>query len=626
MDLSIPNKQKTMKDLIFKIWILPAVMLAALSCNKTEDWAKETESLPAPCNVRASVKENSINIMWDKVENESLYIVYYNIKGTQAISKSDPLTDTEYTIQDAEGGKTYEIKVRAAANNAVSPFSEIISVEIPLPPAPAAPKPVISNVRTGLGWVNLTMADFDGTCTYSIFDGTGKLSDAVLEKIKSNEDGTSEYCIGGLSLDQEYDLGISRNIDGYIDSNISSLGKIRTGKITVLTRNSSPCHLAFEWDDVAANLNWTFPSGIDALTRTYKVELAKDEGFNDIVYSFYTVNNWFRDKNNTIGTYGENNWIGQSGSPESAAKPYAAANTNICFGQLQPSTTYWFRVRNAADETVPDMVTGEEPIKMNAASGKSLWSAAMSATTQAAHSPAAGELLYQGFDDHAIQHDQINCAAGASPSGAGVTTSSSNSEYKYPWTGEWGAFSPHTGARYDNLGAAVLADSFKDGNNETKIEGQAIYEMNTDIIPSMKGWHCTKACYPQQGALKLGGSAGQKNWIMTPAFNSIEDNTNVTISCDAGAVHASSTPAKLHIKIYRKATSSVETVRTFDLPNSASILNPSGEGGFHNIVEMQNWSSDAVLDRGDFVMFVSETIKTPATNRFMIDNITITKK
>ena len=41
---------------------------------------------------------------------------------------------------------------------------------------------------------------------------------------------------------------------------------------------------------------------------------------------------------------------------------------------------------------------------------------------------------------------------------------------------------------------------------------------------------------------------------------------------------------------------------------------------------MKTYSADAVLNKGDYVMFEAETIKTPATNRLMIDNILIKKK
>lgn len=606
------------------LYLIIAAAAVSVSCQKTDG----PDTLAIPGNLTSSLDGTTVTLDWDAVPDAVSYIVHWNIEGEHAYSKSDLLSEPGYKVERLKTGTTYEFKVRAASNTASSRFTDVLKVVVPQPEEPdmpTAPAPVVSNIRPGLGWVNFTMGAYDGECTYEAYDGNAIIEGAVFEKISGGEDGSMEYSLGGLELDKNYNgLKIKRIAEGYLDSEFAALDAFRTGNIISLTRNPSARHIAFEWDDVAAGANWTFET-VDPLTRTYKVEIATDAEFSNVVRSLYTVNNWYRDSNAKTGTYSANNWVGQCGVPEKAAKPYANANTNLCVGQLEPGTTYWVRIRNAAGESVDD-VAGEDggKIDMNAATGRSAWSAAISVATQAAHTPAAGELLYQPFDDHAFSCDQINCAAGASPSGVGISASSTDSEYSYPWTGEWGAFLPHTGARYDNLGASVTGPF--EGNGETKLENLEVYRMNARI-PSMNGWFCSKACYPQQGALKIGGSAGQKNYIITPAFTEVADGTEITISCSAGATHAASTPARLHICIYRAATHQIELVNTVALPASAYVLNPDGSGnGFHNIVEMKTYSADAVLNKGDYVMFEAETIKTPATNRLMIDNILIKKK
>lgn len=599
----------SMKKLLYVI--LAVAGFSAVSCQKSDGIG----TLQTPDGVKAVLEETSITVTWNAVPEAEAYIVHYNMEASTSYSKSGLLTQTSFTLGNCNTGVTYEFKVRAANNSAVSEFSEIVKVSVPKPDGPelAVDTPVVTNVRTGLGWINFTLDNYNMDCSYVCYDGETALA-SVPELIGSDETaGTSEYSLGGLDLGKTYDnLSIRRVIEGLGESASAAFGSVTTGKIEVLKRNPSPCHLAFEWDDVAGNANWTFID-TDPLTRTYKVELARDEAFENIVYSIYTVNNYDSAK----GTYYENNWIGQSGTPADPEKPYANSNTNIVFGQLEPATTYYFRVRNAAGETVPNLYAGSGEIELKAATGKSTWSAVVSATTEPAHVPAAGEILWQGFDDHAIQFDHINCAAGVVHAGVEIT------EYKYPWAGEWGVLIPSTGKRYDEIGAAYI-DTFS-GNGESKLDGLAVYKIIDGIIPSMNGWHCAKACYPQQGALKLGGSAGQKNYIITPPFKDVDPNTAVTIGCRAGAAHASSAPAKLHIKVYRIDSKQLETVATIDLPASAYILSPYNNG-YHNVVDMEDYSVDTVLQPGDYIMFEAETIKDPATNRLVIDNISVVKK
>ena len=603
---------------IFSI-ILAAACILPLSCQKTE----EMGTLPAPDGVKAvlSDDEKSIEVTWNPVEGAESYIVHYNVEASNAYMKSGLLEETSFSVADFDKGVTYEFKVRCASNTAVSEFSQVATVSVPKPDGsdPSAYTPEISNVRAGLGWINFTMALPEIPCTYKCYDGETVL-EAVPELISEDEDaGTAEYSLPGLELGKTYqNLSIAAVVTGIGESDKASFGSVTTGSIKVLTRNPSPRHLAFEWDDVAGNANWTF-GDIDVLTRTYLVELAKDAEFTDVVYSVYTIADYesysVSGMKGITGSYCPMNWVGQSGTPTDAAKPYANANTNIIFGQLEPSTTYYFRVRNAAGENVPDYFDAAEPVTMNAATGRSTWSKVVSATTEPTHTAAAGELLYQGFDDHAIQFDHINCASGVAIAGVDVTT------YAYPWTGEWCVTPPSTGLRYDEIGASSTG-TFS-GNGASKLDGMAIYEFNNDI-PSMNGWHCAKACYPQQGAVKLGGSKnGEKHFLVTPPISGINENTAVTISCRAGAAHASSTPALLNIKIFRVATQTVETVKSIDLPASAYVMSPNNDG-YHNVVDMKSYSADAVLQPGDYVLIGAE--KTSETNRLILDDILIVKK
>ncbi|MCI2082844.1 MAG: fibronectin type III domain-containing protein [Bacteroidales bacterium] len=603
-----------MKKIIITSIIIALAGIFTMSCTKND---QTVDTLAAPTGVSATLGESSISVRWDEVQGAAFYILYYKVSSDNGFSKTDPLSTTNYTLTDIKEGVTYEFKVRAASNTAASGFCELVSLVVPepeTPPVPNAETPVVSNVRAGLGWVNFTMATVDTPCSYVCYNGTVALASAPVLVSTDETAGTAEYSLTGLDLSKTYSgLSVKRVVDGYNDSEAAPLGEVTTGGITVLTRNNSPRHLAFGWDDVAADANWTFDADIDPLTRTYKVELATDAAFKHIIYSIYTVNNF----NAASGAFNNNNWIGESGTPESPAKPYANANTEVTFSQLEPSTTYYFRVRTAAGESVPNYVDNDgSMIQMNAKSGRSGWSATVSAATAAAHTPSGNELLYQGFDDHAFQCDPFNCTAGMVPVGKDIT-------YSYPWKGEWGFLTPHTSLRYDEFGASAVG-TFP-GGGESKLDGLAVYTMDTDIFPSMKGWFCAKACYPLQGSLKIGGSGGQKNYIITPAFNGIGADTKVAISCDAAAYHASATPARLNIKVYRAASKSLENLLTEDLPACGAEISPKNDG-YHNMVNMLNYSVEATLQPGDYVMFESETVKSPAINRLLIDNILIVKK
>lgn len=599
-----------------KKYFLMAFAALAFCLTACDD--DDVSSLSLPGNLTATVDETTITLSWDAVEGAEGYIVYYMKSTDNAFSKTSPLNETSYTLSGCTQGATYFFKVRAANSEAASDFTDLISVTVPEDEDSdliTIDAPTVYNIYPGLGWVNFTMDDYtEGECQYEIYDGDDELTDVEMEVI--SEDGSATvYSLTGLELGVTYtSLGIKRVIGDVAASTVTSFGELEMGDIGILTRNLSPCHLAFEWDDVAADANWTFDNSIDPLTRTYKLELATDADFENLVYSMYTVNNY----NDADGTYDYSNWIGSPSSDvTSYTKPYGNCNTNIVFGQLEPATTYYFRVRNAADETVDNYYDGSGTIALNASTGRSGWSPAVTATTEAAHTAVSGELLFQGFDDHAVQQDHINCAAGVVPIGSGYSKST---DYSYPHTGEWGASAPCTGARYDELGASYTG-TFP-GGGESKLDGLAVYRFNDDVIPSMNGWYCAKACYPMQGALKLGGSSGQLNYIITPAFSDLTGDTSVTISCDAGACHACSVNAKLNIKIYRVASNSLETISEIVLPSSGYVFN-SDSSAYHNVVEMETYSVTATLQSGDYVMFEAETNSSSNYYRLAIDNILI---
>ena len=218
-------------------------------------------------------------------------------------------------------------------------------------------------------------------------------------------------------------------------------------------------------------------------------------------------------------------------------------------------------------------------------------------------------------DGKICSFDCLYCEAGYNDQGAGHAGISSREEVKDTLEKKLSAM------KAAGLGLDVITFS---GNGESKLDGLAVYKFNEDIIPSMNGWHCAKACYPQQGAVKLGGSKnGEKHFLVTPPISGINENTAVTISCRAGAAHASSTPALLNIKIFRVATQTVETVKSIDLPASAYVMSPNNDG-YHNVVDMKSYSADAVLQPGDYVLIGAE--KTSETNRLILDDILIVKK
>ncbi len=588
-----------MKKLLIFLSCTAALALAA--CTE-----ETTRVLPTPANLSAVYDEDAecVHVTWSAVDGATAYIVYYNGYGETATFRSDPLFVTYYDFTNYTDGSTYEFKVRCANNNAVSEFTDIVSVTIPQAEADMVPAPEVDNIRPGIGWINLTIDAPKVSCTYALYDGDTQL-DCSFDLIGTNEDGTREYCISGLELNKTYSsLNIYAVSDEYGQSKATSLGSVTTLNITKMSRNPSPCHLAIQWDDAAAGLDWAASSSPVPNTRAYQIQLATDANFENCVYDMYTTDG-------SAGAFTSGTWIGGTGDGSSQGKPYCYSPCAASFSCLTPATTYYFRVRSI-DETVT--VAGTS-IDMNAPNGASSWSPAVAFTTEAAHQASANELLFQGFDDHCWQMDHINSICGIEPVGSSIDYTSG------AWTGEFGLYFPGTGSRYDEIGAASTGNFA--GNNSSKVDGVANYNMDTDIFPSMKGWCCSKVAYPMQGALKLGNNTSQVNYIMTPAFSDLTAATEVTISCDAGTCHACLIKSNLTIKIFRASDQSLDTVLDQELPNNPVEYSSDGSL-YHFHVDMVNYSTTATLNPGDYILF--ECVSDSDHYRCAIDNLLVEKK
>ncbi|MCD8295463.1 MAG: fibronectin type III domain-containing protein [Clostridia bacterium] len=593
-------------------YLILALFVAALAFVACENEGTVTYApLDTPTSVSAYQDEEAgaVVVSWAEVADAAYYVVYYNVAGDPSYSKSDRITSTEFDYTDYDFGTTYQFKVRAENGNTLSDFSSTVSCTTLTEEESPAATPTVSNIRPGLGWININIAAPTIACTYEVYDN-GEPTNYGLELIKTNDsNGSFEYSISGLDLNTTYttlQIIAVGEISGKA-SKPASLGTVTTLNMWQKTRNPSARHLSFEWDDAAAGLNWTFAAP-DVLTRTFQLQLATDENFQNIVYDMYTVNN-------TTGAYGQGTWIGSSSDGSSQTSPNAASNTNVCFSFLQPATTYYLRVRNIADLTISDYCS--KTLALAAANGTSAWSAVVSGTTEPAHEAVSGELMYQPFDDHGWNADHANDVCGLIPVGTGTLDYTADE-----WTGNFGLLYPQTGTTYSGMSAAATGTF----NGEASYEGQTTYSFgDKEILPSMKGWYCSTNCVPTQGNVKIGQTKGTTNeYLITPAFDDIDDGTDVTISFDASAVHACSMESVIYVKIFRAATGTLDTdFYRQVLPGQPVEISPNNNG-FHIYVDFVNYSTTATLNQGDRIVF--ETNGESTYIRCLLDNILVVKK
>ena len=321
------------------------------------------------------------------------------------------------------------------------------------------------------------------------------------------------------------------------------------------------------------------------------------------IYSLYCADG----QTSTNGAFGASSWYGK------ATNSNLIPPTSITFGQLKPSTTYYFHVKSVANVTI-SATNGET--KLNSPNGDSEFSPTVVLTTEALHTAGANEILFQGFDNITMQSDFINIAAGTTPYWSDKKSVSKQADCPNPWEGTWCMYPFATSHLLSTWGMAA------DG---AYIDGEATHNTFTNRIcneksGSLKGWYIGDQVSPHQGYVKIGTSSKSGYYLGTPALDSqLLDAAGTACTFSFKGCPLMTDANTIDIEVYRAATKTFETVKTITMESG---LKPGWTAtDYVADYKWTTYSVDIILHPGDNVSIV-----TTNKNRVAVDDITIVKK
>ena len=508
----------------------------------------------------------SIELSWAAIEKATGYHVQYRAAGAEEEWIDSGDTDkTSYTVSGLKPSSNYEFRVRSlGAGGNEGEYSEAyfaVTLDVPVIDKVVA---FFSNIK--LEWT----ADAAATAYAVYVDG---------KKVADLEATANSYSITGLKKATTYKVAIAVTKDG--NSIQSEVSEVKTSDIYQVRKNVSPKHLCIGWDDCSG--------GTGAANRFYQYEVAKDAAGNDILYSVHT----FDGQSSANGSFGSSSWMGK---PNGAN---ALPSTRVTFGQLEPSTTYYFRVRTVGSYEVKIGYDGSTK-KYGATNGDSEFSEWVPFTTEAKHTLGSNEILFQGFDDVAVQADFVNMAAGQTPRHGGKNATS----IPYPWPGSdssaWAVYPFANNHLFATWGLATKAD---DG----------LVYMN-EKLPELEGWSYNDQVAPQQGSVKIGNSSAGGFYIQTPALSSAllsDAEKDCTFKFKGCALSTSgAAEGEGFVSILVNGTEVGKINYTTDA-NADKTMD----------YKWTDYSLDLKLKNGDKV-----AIATSSKNRIMVDDISIVTK
>ena len=185
--------------------------------------------------------------------------------------------------------------------------------------------------------------------------------------------------------------------------------------------------------------------------------------------------------------------------------------------------------------------------------------------TEAEHTPAANEILYQGFDNITMQSDFINTAAGTTPYWSDKAIVSKQADTPNPWEGAWVVYPFANSHLLATWGMASTANY---------IDGQATYKGQANRIAgdksgSLKGWYIGDQVSPHQGYVKVGTSSKDGFYIATPALDSpllSAEGTLCTFSFKGCPLMTDG--RVVDIEVYRAATKTFEKVTSITMDST----------------------------------------------------------
>ena len=543
--------------------------------------------LAAPKNVVVTPTDTTAKITWDKVNSAEEYVVEYtntcDACGQPIWSALPKTAATEASLEGLAFDTEYSVRIKAVAGDIESVFCEPVVFKT-LPEIKKIATPTVAAVP-GFGWVWINVTNVLKATGYEVYQN-GTLVPAVL--VSANDTNTIYRVDANLPLDADFAFEVKGIAEGYEASEpVAVSGK--TAKLWQNKDNVGPTTLSIGWTDL-------IPGGTNT-QRAYAVQVATDEAMTNLVYDLYC-----RDGQASTNTsYGASSWYAQTNGSNHSVP------TAVTVGQLQPETTYYFRVKTV------DL--GSEKncgVSMVFPMGASDWSPVFSCKTEAKHVAAANEVIFEGFDDITMQMDFMNYAAGTTP----LTSDKASVEnpHAYVTADHWAVYPAANSHLLKTWGYATKAP-FVDG--KTNFVPEMENHVGTAKAGSLEGWNMSDSISPHQGYIKIGAGSETYNYIATPALNSpllSAAGTACTFSFKACSVITDQVVLSVivgHEGVYTE-------IEEFQLPLSCSSYTDA-----KNYVWDGKWSTysyDVTVAPGDIVM-----IRCKA-KRCLLDDIQIVVK
>ena len=593
---------------------IPAMLAVVLSSCKDDDPTVGIDSsMPAPAEVsydEMNSSSSSIGVYWDAnaalksgatsftvqiLKKKDVGGDAYDNTVSHTLQSSDSPYDASQFTGLTEGSKYF---VRVRANYPRSVYSEwayiLSSYNVP------------AKVKVGTGVMHIDPNAKNGPEDVTVVpffsdlnlkweeDDTAESYVIYIDDQKVGETEELSYHVTGLDYNTSYSVSVA---SVYSDGSEVKADPepTKTGNIQQITRNFGPTHLSVNWDDVSG--------GAGAGSRAYQVELSKEESMANPIYSIYCVDG----QASTNGSFGSSSWYGKENGTN------LLPPTSISFGQLEPATTYYFRVKTVGNYSFQG---SKGTVTIKATNGESDFSPVITLRTEAEHTPAANEILYQGFDNITMQSDFINTAAGTTPYWSDKAIVSKQADTPNPWEGAWVVYPFANSHLLATWGMASTANY---------IDGQATYKGQANRIAgdksgSLKGWYIGDQVSPHQGYVKVGTSSKDGFYIATPALDSpllSAEGTLCTFSFKGCPLMTDG--RVVDIEVYRAATKTFEKVTSITM--DSTLADGWTSSDYLCNYKWTTYSIDITLHPGDNVAVISTN-----KSRFAIDDIMIVKK
>ena len=362
---------------------IPAMLAVVLSSCKDDDPTVGIDSsMPAPAEVsydEMNSSSSSIGVYWDAnaalksgatsftvqiLKKKDVGGDAYDNTVSHTLQSSDSPYDASQFTGLTEGSKYF---VRVRANYPRSVYSEwayiLSSYNVP------------AKVKVGTGVMHIDPNAKNGPEDITVVpffsdlnlkweeDDTAESYVIYIDDQKVGETEELSYHVTGLDYNTSYSVSVA---SVYSDGSEVKADPepTKTGNIQQITRNVGPTHLSVNWDDVSG--------GAGAGSRAYQVELSKEESMANPIYSIYCVDG----QASTNGSFGSSSWYGKENGTN------LLPPTSISFGQLEPATTYYFRVKTVGNYSFQG---SKGTVTIKATNGESDFSPVVTLRTEAEH-------------------------------------------------------------------------------------------------------------------------------------------------------------------------------------------------------------------------------------------------